>query len=233
VTRPHARQPAPAGTRRRQQKAETRALILESARTLFEEDGFQKTTVRHVAADAGVALGTIFAHFPDKESLLIAALIDDLNRTYEEAWATMPQDAALLDKLLHLGRGSFEAWARRPALSRVLVREMCFTPGPGRQQLRSLDRRAMTRIAGLVEEARQRNEVGADTDPELVTKMAFAFLLTILFQEFDDLDESTEGTEAMDVESMVALARRFLEQMFRGIGSTGASSMLQNPDGSG
>jgi AcrR family transcriptional regulator len=231
VTSPRARQPTPAGTRRRQQKAETRAVILGSARTLFEEEGFEKTTVRHVAADAGVALGTIFAHFPDKESLLIAALIDDLNQTYEEAWATMPQDVTLLDKLLHLARGSFEAWARRPALSRVLVREMCFTPGPGRQQLRSLDQRAMTRIAGLVEEARQRKEVRADTDPELVTKTAFAFLLTVLFQEFDDLDDGEDGTGSMDVEPMVALARRFLKQMFNGIGNVEASPSLQKPDG--
>jgi AcrR family transcriptional regulator len=163
--------------------------------------------VRAVAAEAGVGLGTIFAHFPDKESLLIAALIDDLDRTSEQAWATLPGEAPLQDQLLHLAREGFVAWARRPALSKVLIREKCFTPGPARDQLRALDERALARVAELLEEGRSRGELRADADPVLAARTAFSFYLITVLEEPD-------GT---DVDTMTEQARRFLAQLFAGI----------------
>ena len=64
----------PKGTRRQVQKAETRALILESARTLFSTQEYDRVTIRGVATHAGIGLGTIYKHFPNKLSLLAAAL---------------------------------------------------------------------------------------------------------------------------------------------------------------
>ncbi len=49
----------PKGKRREIQKAETRALILKRARTLFETQAYEKVTIRGIAADAGIGLGTI------------------------------------------------------------------------------------------------------------------------------------------------------------------------------
>src|SRR5881409_3330431 len=58
--------------RRREQAAETRAKILESARRLFELHGYAATSMNAVAADAGVALKTVYVAFESKSGLLRA-----------------------------------------------------------------------------------------------------------------------------------------------------------------
>ncbi len=58
--------------RRRAQAAGTRAQILESAGRLFEQQGYAATTMAAVAADAGVALKTVYLAFETKSGLLRA-----------------------------------------------------------------------------------------------------------------------------------------------------------------
>jgi AcrR family transcriptional regulator len=58
--------------RRRAQAEATRAQILESAGTLFERQGYAATTMAAVAADAGVALKTVYVAFETKSGLLRA-----------------------------------------------------------------------------------------------------------------------------------------------------------------
>jgi AcrR family transcriptional regulator len=48
----------------------TRARIVDSAMRLFEQNGYQRTTMRAVAADAGVSLGNAYYYFASKEHLV-------------------------------------------------------------------------------------------------------------------------------------------------------------------
>ncbi|GLK16106.1 TetR/AcrR family transcriptional regulator [Herbiconiux flava] len=56
--------------RRERKKAETRSRIAESARRLFLERGYGAVGIRDVAADADVAVTTLFSHFASKEALV-------------------------------------------------------------------------------------------------------------------------------------------------------------------
>jgi AcrR family transcriptional regulator len=58
--------------RRQQQAAATRQAILEAAQRLFERDGYPATTMEQVAAEAGVALKTVYVAFATKSGLLRA-----------------------------------------------------------------------------------------------------------------------------------------------------------------
>ncbi len=51
---------------------QTRTAIFESALQLFREKGFDATTMRDVAAQAGVALGGAYYYFPSKEAIIQA-----------------------------------------------------------------------------------------------------------------------------------------------------------------
>ncbi|MGH9271980.1 MAG: helix-turn-helix domain-containing protein [Ilumatobacteraceae bacterium] len=57
-------------SRRRQQAAETQALIVRAARDLFLEQGYGRTTVADVARAAGVSVETIYGAFGTKATLL-------------------------------------------------------------------------------------------------------------------------------------------------------------------
>ncbi|WP_236653709.1 TetR/AcrR family transcriptional regulator, partial [Streptacidiphilus melanogenes] len=44
----------------------TRALILETAMRLFKERGYEKTTMRAIAAEAGVSVGSAYYYYEGK-----------------------------------------------------------------------------------------------------------------------------------------------------------------------
>src|SRR3989442_5955620 len=70
--------------RRQEQAASTRSSILEAAQRLFEEQGYAATTMEAIAAEAGVALKTVYVAFATKSGLL-RALWDLLLKGDEEA----------------------------------------------------------------------------------------------------------------------------------------------------
>ena len=58
--------------RRREQAAATRAEILAAAQRLFEERGYARTSMAAIAAEARVALKTVYLAFETKRGLLLA-----------------------------------------------------------------------------------------------------------------------------------------------------------------
>ena len=58
--------------RRRDQAASTRSDILEAAQRLFERQGYTATSMAAVAAEAGVALKTVYLAFETKRGVLVA-----------------------------------------------------------------------------------------------------------------------------------------------------------------
>src|SRR5262245_41538338 len=54
----------------------TRRRVLDAAEQLFAKRGYEPASMAEVAARAGVGVGTLYHHFPDKRALLLE-LIDD------------------------------------------------------------------------------------------------------------------------------------------------------------
>ena len=51
---------------------DTRRKIYEAAMELFREKGFEQTTMRDIAAQAGVALGGAYYYFSSKDAIVLA-----------------------------------------------------------------------------------------------------------------------------------------------------------------
>ena len=64
-------------THRQRQALQTRRLIADTARDLFFERGYAATTMDAIAAEAGVAVSTVYAIFKNKRAIL---------REIREAW---------------------------------------------------------------------------------------------------------------------------------------------------
>lgn len=168
--------PAPAGAARKRnaQKLETRARILEVARAHFERDGFDGANVRAIAADAGVAAGTVLLHFADKRDLLHAALFDDLAALVDRAVAARGS-GRLAARLSALARPFFAYYAARPALSKALLREALLADPPWRERFTAQVARVGAHITTLAEAAKTRGEITASADARLVGAAFFSF----------------------------------------------------------
>ncbi|MBU47119.1 MAG: TetR family transcriptional regulator [Deltaproteobacteria bacterium] len=165
---------------REKQKQETRDALLEAARLLFEERGFRKTTVKQVAERAGVAVGTVFVHFPDKSSLLAASLHESIERVVEEAFDTLPQQGDVVESLLHFAECLY-SWYRQDAeLSKHLLKEGLFLGGEWGGRFRSLSEVFVMRLAGLIEEAKTQGELAPDLDSFMAALGFFSSYFTAL-----------------------------------------------------
>lgn len=109
--------------RRERRKLEVSERIRAAAASLFEEKGYDATTVEEIAERADVAKGTLFNHFPRKDALLLAvrdqwmadklALVGDA-----EQWPGTR--ASWLRRLFHAAAEQAE---RHPSLARAMVVE--------------------------------------------------------------------------------------------------------------
>ncbi|MER5889242.1 helix-turn-helix domain-containing protein [Streptomyces sp. NPDC001941] len=79
----------PAG-RRERKKAATRQKIADAALRLFLERGYDAVGIREVAAEADVAVTTLFAHFPAKEALVFEQDADFERRLTEAVTGRAP-----------------------------------------------------------------------------------------------------------------------------------------------
>jgi AcrR family transcriptional regulator len=86
----------------------TRAAIVDAALRLFRERGYQGTTMREVAAEAGVSTGNAYYYFRSKEEL-VQGFYDHL--AGEHADACRPVLAASTDFGARL-RGVLDTWLR-------------------------------------------------------------------------------------------------------------------------
>jgi AcrR family transcriptional regulator len=55
-------------------KVERRNRMVQAARELFAEYGFEKTTMQKIADEASVGVATLFRYFPTKENLIIEVI---------------------------------------------------------------------------------------------------------------------------------------------------------------
>jgi AcrR family transcriptional regulator len=53
---------------------ETRKRIVAAAKALFSEKGFYSTNTKEIAAEAGVAIGSVYAYFKDKKQIFLEVL---------------------------------------------------------------------------------------------------------------------------------------------------------------
>jgi AcrR family transcriptional regulator len=151
-------------------KRETRALLLATARDLFVERGVDEATTRELAERAGVGVGTVFAHFPDKVALVEAVLVDRIDRALEQAFADLPA-GDLVDQLLHVARSLYATYAEHPAISRALVGQALFLAGdrPTTRQIARFREWVLARLA----------ESGRPADPSDFTGF-FALYFAVL-----------------------------------------------------
>lgn len=146
-------------TRRAEQKARTRAKVLEAARACFEADGYAATTIATVAARAGVAVGTVMAHFQDKAALVAAAFHDAIDEVVSGAIAEAPGGAPAIDRLLFVSDRLYRFYAKNRPLSVALVREATFPEGAHKEALGAQFMEFLAWVGGELAAGAERGEL--------------------------------------------------------------------------
>lgn len=204
----------PKATRRQKQKENTRSIILDAARSLFSEIGFADTTIRKIAKNAEVGFGTIFNHFPDKSSLLIATLIDDLIKTQTEAMVSFPAVGSVCEKFLYLSHQFYLYYAKNPALSRTLIKEMWFVKGEWGRILKDQADQYLLLITEIIDEGKRNGEIKEDAISGIAAATFFSEYYSILLMGLNE--------ETFNPDDLIAILKVMIDQTIDGIGSKGS-----------
>jgi AcrR family transcriptional regulator len=166
-------------------RAEVHAGILDAAEEVFSEEGLLTGRMEHVAHRAGVAVGTVYNHFKDREAVLLSLLKarrGELLRHVDEAIAEAgPQ---FQDQLAAFLASVFAYVRRHRSFLSLLVQEeavalkLSLAPPPEERTLPQLRERAQRMVALGLKQGRLRRR-----DSELWSDLLIGSLRSLLLRE--------------------------------------------------
>lgn len=183
-----------------------RRRILDVARATFAEHG-PDASVADIRQRAGVGQGTIFRHFPTKEHLLAAVMVDRLEEmiTSGEALLSDEKPGAALHRFLVMN-------AAVKAEDRCLTDLLCHS-SPISDDVRAVSTRLLDLVGRLLERAQEAGDVRTDVTREdiLVLKNAAA-----------------QGIAALPG-APAELYERYVDLIFDGLRPEGAHPLSHSP----
>jgi len=100
---------------------ETRARILEAALTVFRERGFEKATMREIAAEAKVAVGAAYYYFDSKDAIVMAFYDRSTTGMAAAIEATLDRSRTLEARLRGIITAKFDEFAPNRKLLATLT----------------------------------------------------------------------------------------------------------------
>lgn len=182
---------APRLNRRQAAKVRTRQKVMEAARALFAQRGYEPATIRDIAKGAGMSTGAVFANFQDKAELFEAVLAEDMARLAETMKGAADKDGAVRQRLLSILAAGYHASLDQLPLVQAVVARSWFQPHSAEQRARA----AVKPLAALVEEALRAGvtagQLRQDADLALIAELVWtAFAANYRRAAYDNWDEA-------------------------------------------
>jgi AcrR family transcriptional regulator len=145
--------------------------LLDAAVALFNERGYEATSVDEVASRLGVTKSAIYHHVPSKVELLRLALDRALDALFAVTQETGATTGPAIDRLEYVVRGSVRVLAAELPFVTLLLRLRGNTEieRTALQRRREFDRI----VTGLVRAAEHEGDVRTDVDPAVISRLLF------------------------------------------------------------
>jgi AcrR family transcriptional regulator len=169
---------------------------------LFREKGFEQTTMRDVAAKAGVALGGAYYYFSSKETIVLAFYQEMQEGSHEEILAAIAAEKKLKDRLRSVLQKRFELLAPNRKFCDALFRHAPDSQdplSPFSEETRPIRERAFEHLQFAVEGGEVK--IPADLKPKLPYLLWLYQMGMILFWLYDR-SEKQQRTHALMEKSL-------------------------------
>ena len=152
--------------------------LLQVAVKLFNERGYDGTSMEDLSRKLGITKSAIYHHVPSKEELLRLSVDRALDGLFEVAASTEQLDGRAIDRLEHLVRGSVLVLADRLPFVTLLLR----VRGNTKVERAALTwRREFNRlVTDLVKQAEAEGDVRPDVDPAVTARLVFGMVNSLI-----------------------------------------------------
>ena len=164
--------------RRQVAKQRTRGKVIEAARNLFAQRGYDAATIRDIAREAGMSTGAVFANFQDKSELFDTVLAEDLARLAEALTRGVKDGTDLKSRLLGGFVAGYEATLERLPLVQAVVARAWHQPLQEARKGHELIAPVIEGLQQLVADAIKAGELKSGTDAGLVTELVWVAYLS-------------------------------------------------------
>jgi len=200
--------------RERRRSRVTRARLVEAAAVLTEKQGFESTSMAQIAQQAGVATSTLYHHFPDKRTLLLALIEEWSERLVAERRSDLQLEAFARSE-----PRAFLAGFLRKVYERLQDRNWIYVElfllvhrdDELRARFRTLQDAGIERLAMIIEFGQQQGKLRREPEPRRAA-ILLGNSLEMLAVQLHILTQPIEETEALLDELTEMICRYLVEE---------------------
>ncbi|ARD47122.1 TetR family transcriptional regulator [Sporosarcina sp. P37] len=147
--------------------------IVDAAVIVIAENGYHQAQVSKIAKEAGVADGTIYLYFKNKEDILISVFREKMAIFVENIKEILEKDLPISDKLQLVVENHFRVLQEDPHLAIVTQLELRQSNKDLRFQINNVLKEYMVLLDTLLEEGVEKGELSSELDLRLARQMLF------------------------------------------------------------
>jgi len=185
-------------------------LILEAAIKVFALQGFYQSTIAQIAREAGVADGTIYLYFKNKDDILVQFFNYRTKQVFDRFRAAVNQADNSLDKLRSLIRRHLTEFQRDRNMAVVYQVETHQNSRLAEAQIREMSQMYQDLVSEIVETGQQEGSIRKDLYVGLVKR----FILGAVDEVINTWLHSDKNYD------LVSMADPLVDLFVRGIGTT-------------
>jgi AcrR family transcriptional regulator len=197
--------------------------ILDAATKEFAEKGFARASINSIVGAVGIAKGSIYQYFPDKERLFLYTFETavQLIRARLKEVKHEVSSADFFDRVRRTLLAGLEFTRRHPRIYQAYLRVMFEGGVPFRAELtRRIRAHSLDYLTGLVKEGIERGDIRSDASPEKI-----AFFLDAVMDRFLQARVAPEidaGLRRASKAELEAWASEFVQLLRLGLAREGS-----------
>jgi AcrR family transcriptional regulator len=186
---------------------ETGRKILDAALDLFREEGFDETTMRAIAARAGVATGAAYYYFPSKDAIVLAFYERSCDEMQPRIAAAFEAAKGFEARLREVIRVKLEYFTANRGVLRALLRNGAdprhpLSPfGPETKAIRDID---LVWFHKMIEDCGVR--IPKDLEPELPGVLWLFQMGVIFFWVIDESEGQSRTSRLLELGAKIVTA---------------------------
>jgi len=163
-----------------EEQARKRQAIFDASMGLFLEKGFGATSMREIAAAAGIGKATLYDYFKTKDDILLSFFEREVGAMAERAAEVARQEMPTADKLRRIIQMHVEYWASRKAFYLQLTIEVQRMAPAGQQRIQAARHAYQDMLRSLIEDGIQEGAF-RPVDALLATRLLLTMVTPVVF----------------------------------------------------
>jgi TetR/AcrR family transcriptional regulator, fatty acid metabolism regulator protein len=189
--------------------------ILEAAVKVFAKQGFYETTIAQIAREAGVADGTIYLYFKNKDDILVQFFEFKTKQVFDRFQRILKKSDNALEKLIKLIRRHFKEFESDMNMAMVYQSETRRNSPLVKEQIRQMSKMYLDIVAEIVEQGQVEGCFRKDLQLGLVKRYVLGAVEEVI----------NTWILSGGKYNLVAMADPLVDLLIRGIGKCGSPTI--------